>query len=186
MKKLVLAMLAVVVFASAPAVFAQDHGVIGVYADLTRLHSANDQNFWGLGGRAGFNIHPNVQLEGEMSYDFARDFTISTTGGGTVTTSTTSLRMLHGLFGPKFQTSGPVRIYGVLKGGFINFSANRSLTGQFGGITTGDTHAAFYPGAGIELYAGWFGIRAEVGDLMYFASGANNNLRFTFGPQIRF
>jgi hypothetical protein len=44
----------------------------------------------------------------------------------------------------------------------------------------------FYPGGGIELFAGRFGIRAEAGDEMYFDRGANHNLKFTIGPQIRF
>jgi len=33
--------------------------------------------------------------------------------------------LLHGLFWPKLQTgSGPVRVFGTLKGGFINFRFN--------------------------------------------------------------
>jgi hypothetical protein len=187
MKKLVIAMIAVLAFSAAPAMFAQDHGVIGVYADYVRLKNADNTNYWGLGGRLGFNLHPNVQLEGEMSYDFAKDFTISTTGGGTVTTETRDLRLLHGLFGPKFQTAGPVRVFAVLKGGFLNFSTDRRLATQIvTNVPNGDTNGVFYPGGGIELYSGWFGIRAEIGDLMYFDRGANHNLRLTFGPQIRF
>jgi hypothetical protein len=187
MKKLALAVIAMLMVSAAPAMFAQDHGVVGVYADYVRLKHANNSNFWGLGGRVGFNVHPNVQLEGEVSYDFAKDFTISTTSGGTVTTDTTRLRLLHGLFGPKFQTNGPVRVFAVLKGGILNFSTDKRLGTQIvTNVPNGDTNGVFYPGGGIELYAGWFGIRAEVGDLMYFDRGANHNLRFTFGPQIRF
>lgn len=32
----------------------------------------NDVNFVGLGGRVGFNVNPNIALEGEMSYDFEK------------------------------------------------------------------------------------------------------------------
>lgn len=186
MKKLVIALITVLALSMAPAMFAQDHGVIGVYADYVRLHHADDSNFWGLGGRAGFNLTPHVQLEGEINYDFAKDFSFTTTNGGVVSVSNTSLRLLHGMFGPKFQTNGPVRLYGTLKGGFLNFSTNSSLSNQFSGIGSGDTNGVFYPAGGVELYAGWFGIRAEIGDLMYFDRGANHNLRFTVGPQIRF
>lgn len=44
---------------------------------------------------------------------------------------------------------------------------------------------AFYPGGGIELFAKWIGIRAEVGDQMYWENGANHNLKFSVGPQFR-
>lgn len=185
MKKLVVAIVAVLVLSVAP-MFAQDRGVAGAYADYVRLKHAGNADFWGLGGRVGFNVHPNVQLEGEISYNFAKDFTFSTATDGVVTVDETSLRLLHGLFGPKFQTSGPVRVFGVLKGGFLNFSTDARLRTQFTELPEGDTNGVFYPGGGIELYSGWFGIRAEVGDLMYFDRGANHNLRITFGPQIRF
>lgn len=174
---------------AAPIVFAQgtpdkDHGEIGAFFNMTKLHNANDTNFYGFGGRVGFNVHPNVQLEGEMAYDFARNFTVTTS---TATSTTTRLRMLHGLFGPKFQVgTGAFRAFVTAKGGFVNFSTNHNLTGQIVGVPNGDTNGVFYPGGGIEAYAGWFGVRAEVGDEMYFDHGANHNLRVTIGPQIRF
>jgi hypothetical protein len=43
-----------------------------------------------------------------------------------------------------------------------------------------------YPGGGVEFFLGPIGIRMEVGDEIYFNDGAHNNLRATFGPQIRF
>jgi hypothetical protein len=95
--------------------------------------------------------------------------------------------MLHGLFGPKFQVgTGAIRAFATVKGGFVNFSTNHNLASQFTGVTTGNTDGVFYPGGGIEAYVGWLGIRAEVGDEIYFSNGANNNLRVTIGPQIRF
>jgi hypothetical protein len=80
----------------------------------------------------------------------------------------------------------------VLKGGFINFHVDtRGVTvgnviNSFNNVTDGDTHGVFYPGGGIELGAGWFAIRAEVGDEIYWSNGAQNNLRFTVGPTFRF
>lgn len=169
----------------APAVFAQEeHGDIGVFADLTRLHHLNDSNFWGAGGRVGFNLNKWVQLEGSMAYDFERQF--STTSDGT-SFNTSKLRLLNGLFGPKFQTGvGPVRAFVVMKGGFLNFSTSRAFTTQTGQVISGDTNGVFYPGGGLEFFAGRFGIRAEVGDMMYFDRGANHNLSVTFGPEFRF
>jgi len=193
MKKIALALLAVLVLSAAPAMFAQDHGEIGVYADYTRLHHLSGANFWGLGGRVGFNVHPLIQLEGEMSYDFERSFVNTTTNGGTVTVNSSNLRLLHAMFGPKIQTNtGPVRAFIVLKGGFLNFGVSNgnnttgAFTDQFGNIVGGDTNGVFYPGGGVEFFAGPIGLRVEAGDLMYFDRGANHNLRLTFGPQFRF
>ncbi|HWR16205.1 MAG TPA: hypothetical protein VN577_15360 [Terriglobales bacterium] len=187
MKKIALAMIAVLFLLAAPATFAQDRGSVGVYADYVRLKHADNANFWGLGGRVGFNIHPNVQLEGELSYNFAQSFTNTTTNGGVVSVNTTNLRLMHGLFGPKFQTTGDaVRVFAVMKGGFLNFSTDKNLGNQFSGINGGDTNGVFYPGGGVEFFAGWFGFRIEAGDLMYFDRGANHNLRLTIGPQFRF
>ncbi len=177
---------------SASAAFAQNHGEIGAFADYVRLHNANDANYWGLGGRVGFNATKHVQLEGEISYDFGKAFTTGTVTGGTLTTSRTDLRLLHGLFGPKIGTSGPVRVFFTAKGGFLNFSVNnrsRILTGAgsaFTQISGGDTNGVFYPGGGIEGFLGPIGLRLDIGDLMYFDRGANHNLRITFGPQFRF
>lgn len=178
-----------------PATFAQNHGQVGVFADYVRLHHANDANFVGLGGRVGFNVHENVQLEAELSYDFEKAFTNSfTDGSGSVTTVRSGLTLLHGLFGPKIQTGGgPVRLFGTVKGGFLNFRATNRTTGvggnfgdQISSVFSGDTNGVFYPAGGVEAYIGPIGLRAEVGDLMYFDRGANHNLRVTFGPSIRF
>ena len=196
MKKLAL-MLTISVLAIAPAASAQNHGEIGAFLDYTRLHHAGDANMLGLGGRIGFNVHSNVQFEAEMAYDFERAFTnISTTtlSNGSTTTSTvrSNLRLWNGMFGPKFQTGGgAVRAFFTVKGGFLNFAVNNQAPAQ--GFATGtsfflngDTNGVFYPGGGLEFYAGPLGLRFEVGDEMYFDRGANNNLKITIGPQIRF
>jgi hypothetical protein len=193
MKTIVLAVIAVLVLSAAPAMFAQDHGQIGVYADYVRLKHADNANFWGLGGRVGFNVHSHVQLEAEMSYDFEQSFTNTFTNGGVVTVNRTNLRLLHGLFGPKIQTNvGPVRAFLLLKGGILNFSGNGgaatfgNVGNQINTITGGDTNGVFYPGGGVEFFAGPIGLRIEAGDLMYFDRGANHNLRLSVGPTFRF
>jgi hypothetical protein len=174
--------LALALTALAPAVFAQEeHGEFGVYADMTRLRHLN-QNFWGVGGQVAFNLSHFAQLEGGMAWDFERQFTTSTSTG----LSRSRLRLLHGLFGPKFQTGiGPVKGFIVLKGGFLNFSTT-GFTGTVSNVPTGDTNGVFYPGGGLEFFAGRIGLRVEAGDEMYFDRGANHNLKVTFGPQIRF
>jgi hypothetical protein len=95
--------------------------------------------------------------------------------------------MVHGLFGPKLQIgTGAFRVFGTVKGGLINFSASPSFQAQISQIRDGDTDAVFYPGGGIEMYVGPLGLRAEIGDEIWFANSTNHNLRLTFGPQIRF
>lgn len=180
---------------SVPAVFAQDHGEVGVFADYIRLHNAGNANFWGIGGRASFNVSKHVQLEAEMGYDFEKTIisgSVFDTGTGTFTTVRSPLRLLHATFGPKLMTgSGPVRAFVYAKGGFLNFSSYSAST--LGGFTNavsnvpnGDTNGVFYPGGGVEAYLGPVGLRLDVGDMMYFDNGANHNLRVTFGPHIRF
>jgi hypothetical protein len=141
----------------------------------------------------GFNVHPNVMLEAEMSYDFERAYTAVTDTGGTATFVRSGLRPLTGLFGPKFQagTSGPFRAFVTGKVGFVNFTnSNASVTegasDAINNIATTNTRFAAYPGVGIEGFWGPFGLRLEAGDLIYIANGAHNNLRVTFGPHIRF
>ena len=189
-------------FAAAPVVMAQgisahsDHVEVGVFADYFRFGATDPvKNFLGLGARAAFNLNRNVQLEGEMAYDFKRNFTnICSTNDINCIGSTTvnsSLRTLHGLFGPKFQTgSGPVRLFVTGKVGFDNFTVdNRNAPVGFSsaiGLDRGKTDFAVYPGVGVEAFAGPIGIRLEAGDEVYFDGGAHNNLKVTFGPQLRF
>ena len=136
---------------------------------------------------------PNVQLEAEIAYDFKRNFTSTFSNGVNTQLVNTRLRPLTALFGPKFQagTSGPFRAFVTGKLGFVNFStsnqnASAGFTSALGGVTSGNTQFAVYPGAGVEGFWGPFGLRLDVGDVIYFDGGAQNNLRVTFGPQIRF
>jgi hypothetical protein len=126
-----------------------------------------------------------------MAYDFKRNYTNTFTNGVTTELLNTQFRTLHGFFGPKFQTgSGPFRVFVTGKVGFDNFSINnQNATAGFVntvGLTNGATYFARYPGAGIEAFAGPIGLRAEIGDDIFFNGGAHNNLRVTFGPQFRF
>jgi Outer membrane protein beta-barrel domain len=190
--------LAMCVAAFAPAALAQstssddkNHGNLGVYFDFTRLSNAQ-LNMLGVGGRLGFNIRKHVVLEAEMAYDFERSKTQTITTGVITTTVRSNLRMLHGLFGPKIQTTGPIRFFGLIKGGFVNFGVGGPVTAgainnQIGNIVDGDTKAAIYPGAGAEFNVGWLGLRVEAGDeIIFLNNSTTNNFRATFGPQIRF
>ncbi len=174
--------------------FAQDseHVNVGVFADYMRLSEATPAiNFVGVGGRVGFNVHPNVQIEAEMSYDFKRNFTTTFSNGVTTQFVSTNVRPITGLFGPKFQTSGPFRAFVTGKVGFVNFDVTNKqpvagFTSGIGAITTGDTKFALYPGGGVEGFWGPFGLRLEVGDEIYFDNGGRNNLKVTVGPVLRF
>lgn len=198
MKKTALLIVAALFLTAAPALFAQDHAEVGAFADYMRLGDFGNTNFWGLGGRVGFNIQSHVQLEAEMSYDFERSVTNGFNngngnfGGGTTFTQSNGLRLWHGLFGPKIQTNvGPVRAFLLAKGGFINFgysgaTPTNGFTNQINNFNSPSTSAVFYPGGGVEFFAGPIGLRLEAGDFMYFSNGAHQNLRVTFGPTLRF
>jgi hypothetical protein len=177
-----------------------NHVEVGVYADYFRLAAGNTaSNFVGTGGRLAFSLQPNLAIEGEMNYDFARNYTTSSTfNNGTTTTTTfvtSSLRPMTGLFGPKLQfgTSGPVRVFMTGKLGFVDFSVTNpnSVNGtQFsnavGGVGGSGTHLAFYPGGGFEGFIGPVGLRLEAGDEIYLNNGPYNNLRVSAGPTFRF
>jgi hypothetical protein len=126
-----------------------------------------------------------------MAYDFKRNYTSTFSNGITSETVNSNFRILHGFFGPKFQTgSGAFRVFVTGNVGFDNFGINHQ-NAQTGftdtvGLTNGATYFAVYPGGGIEAFAGPIGLRAEIGDDIYFNSGAHNNIRVTVGPQLRF
>jgi len=177
-----------------------NHAEIGIYADYFRLAPANSTaNYVGTGGRLAFSFRPNLAIEGEMNYDFARNYTSTARiNNGTTTTTTfvtSSVRPTTGLFGPKLQfgTSGPFRVFATGKLGFVDFSVTNpnNVTGmQFSnavaGIGGSGTHIAFYPGGGFEGFFGPVGLRFEAGDEVYLNNGAYNNLRVTVGPTFRF
>jgi len=195
--KFVIGTLVTLLFA-VPALLAQDrgertdHAEVGIFAEYFRLNDPGPtRNFLGLGGRAAFNVRSSLQLEAEMGYDFERNYTSTFSNGVTTTSVASRLRTLHGLFGPKFQTgSGPFRVFLTGKVGFENFMvSNQGAPTGFAtqvGLGNGATYFAVYPGGGIEAFAGPIGVRAEIGDDIFFNNGAHNNIRVSFGPQFRF
>lgn len=195
MKQLVLFVVLALVIVAPGLLCAQTetHVEFGPFADYLRYDRTNSDttNFVGVGGRIGFYLNPYASVEAEMAYDFARNNTFTTSNGLTSSFTTTNFRPLTGLFGPKFQFGkGRFDVFATGKVGFVNFgsvSSNSSgFTTSVGNITTGATRFALYPGVGIEGFAGPFGLRADVGDEIYFLNGAQHNLRVTFGPQFRF
>jgi len=187
----VLTAMAAIIFFT-PIARAQNHVEVGAFVDYFRLHETST-NFAGFGARAAFNATPNIQLEAEMAYDFNRVFTESfSNGGGTVQTTNSNLKVLHGLFGPKIQTSGPVRVFVTVKGGFVNFRLDprpasfNTFTSSVNNLRTDNVSGALYPGIGVEGFLGPIGLRLEVGDEIIFAGGARHNWKASFGPQIRF
>lgn len=178
-----------------------NHGEFAAYGDYFRFDpggSSKATNYVGLGGRVGFNVHPNVALEGEMSYDFERNYSsVSGTAGsfgGTSTTVVSRIRPISGLFGPKFQfgRSSPFRAFLTGKAGFLEMSrsSNSPSPSSFGNAFDkwggGGTYFAAYPGGGFEVFLGPLGIRAEAGDEIVVNNGAYNNLRVAVGPSFRF
>src|SRR5437588_9951961 len=133
----------------------KNHGNFGIYLDYTRLKQASF-NMFGVGARLGINVHPHVVLEGEMAYDFERSQTATITSGGITNTFRSNLRLIHGLVGPKIQTTGPIRVFAVLKGAILNFALRGPATGgtfanQFGTLKDGATNGAYSPGGRFEL-----------------------------------
>jgi hypothetical protein len=173
-----------------------NHAEVGIFADYFRFAPAGSTtNYVGTGARASFNVSTNTAIEGEMSYDFARNFTTTFHNGASTTFVTTSVRPLTGLFGPRFQFGGggPFRVFATGKVGFIDFSTSNSGTvsgttfsNAVAGVGNPGTHFAFYPGGGFETFFGPIGIRAEAGDEIYLNNGTYNNLRIEAGPTFRF
>jgi hypothetical protein len=193
MKRITIAV-AAISLAFTPVARAQDddHGEVGAFVDYFRLEQTKS-NFVGLGGRAAFNVASHVQIEAEMAYDFSRAFTETfNNGNGSITTQNSNIKVLHGLFGPKIQTSGPVRVFVTVKGGFTNFrfdprpASFSGFTSSIDNLRTDNVSAALYPGGGVVAYLGPIGLRADVGDEIIFSNGAHHNWKVTFGPQLRF
>ena len=171
----------------------KNHVELGVFADYYRydpIHSNNTVNFLGLGGRAAVYMSEHSAIEGEIAYDFERNY--STTNNINTNLSRTRTRPLHGLFGPKFDLGSHAADFFLTgKVGFVNFdqttaSPTSGFTNAFNSIDTGATRFAVYPGGGVEAFLGPIGLRLDVGDEIYFLNGARNNLRITFGPHFKF
>ncbi len=192
MKRIALLAVLAALIALPGAVFAQNenHVEAGGFAQYYRFDQGGSSqiNFVGLGGRAGFYVNPWTSIEGELSYDFERNQTNFFNNGATTNFVTTRTRPLHGLFGPKFNFgSGKANLFATGKVGFVNFSSSdQSVAQAFGNVDAGATRFAVYPGVGVEGFWGHIGLRAEVGDEIYFSGGARNNLKISLGPHFRF
>jgi hypothetical protein len=193
-------------FAALPTVRAQDnanHVEIGIFGDYFRLGETKGPSlagtdatsFGGVGARVSINLSRRWQIEPEMNYDFAASFSEGFTGpaGTTVGFSTSTLRILHGMIGPKLQTGGGAfRAFLTVKGGGDSFMFSSApvtfstFTSSVVGLRANSVVGVVYPGGGIEAYLGPIGLRIDAGDEIYFQNGAHNNLRITFGPSIRF
>src|SRR4051812_19572459 len=180
MRRFGMLLIAALVLTVAPSLFAQNHGEVGIFVDYTRLNPI-DANMTGVGARVGFNVHTNVQLEAEMGYEFSRSFLEECTGCPipVPTAERSNLRLLHGLFGPKFQTGtddSKARFFVTVKGGFTKLGiSDRPVTfGNFGtsieNLRAQDVNGTFYPGIGAEFYLGPVGLRFDAGDEMIFFS----------------
>ena len=57
-----------------PGRFTLNHAEVGIFGDYFRFSpGSSTTNFVGLGARAAFNVHPNIAVEAQMSYDFDRN-----------------------------------------------------------------------------------------------------------------
>ena len=176
-------------FAQPTPSYRVDHVEAGVLGEFYRVNQTGT-NLFGVGARLGFNVASLLQLEAETTYDFSVIFTENFSNG---TFQRSNMRRIDGLFGPKLQTNrGPVRLFLTAKGGATSFgfSSAPATVGTFfsevSNLRTSDVIGEFYPGGGAEAFFGPIGLRFDVGDEIYFSSGAHNNLRMTFGPAIRF
>jgi hypothetical protein len=169
----------------------RDHGSFGAFFDYSRLDTPS-LNMFGVGGRAGFKIWRQVQLEGEIAYDFNQTFTQTVTSGSSTNRITTNVKGLYALFGPKVRIPHTKNFFFVAKAGFVNWgvsgpSTTGSFTTQIAGIANGNIDTVFYPGAGYEFKLWRLDIRAEAGDeIVSVNNGHLNNFRATIGPQFRF
>lgn len=177
-----------------------DHVELGVDGSYLRFNpSGTPTNFVGVGAHLDFNVSHWVGLEAQMDYDFARNYTTTSSSGsgGGISTSfvKTGLRPLTGLFGPRFQVGAGHAVTAYVTGqvGFIDFTTSNpnnvsstDFSNAVDSIGGSGTHFAAYPGAGLEFFGGPIGLRITAGDEMYLANGTHNNLRATIGPTIRF
>jgi hypothetical protein len=192
-RRVLLALLTILIGTS--MVPAQSRMEAGAFLDYLSVSETQTPNV-GLGARFGYRAHRHVMLEGELAYDYGVNFNelyVNVTNGKVAAIESTSIGVTDGLLGPMMEPAhGHLRPFATVKAGFIDFRLSPSLL-PYGtvvssvlGIRTSNLNAALYPGGGAEASLGPLGLRLEFGDLMYFNSGAHNNLRITFGPILRF
>jgi len=189
-----LAVLAAIALVGPPSLSAQKRVEAGVFLDYLGISQTKTTNF-GLGARFGYRLHRNIMLEGELAYDYGVNFDeayLNLVTGDITAIEHTSVGVTQFLLGPKFQPHGRFRPFATIKAGFMDFRLSPSLlpygdvVSEILGLRTSNLNPAIYPGGGIEAAIGPVGLRLEFGDEIYFNSGGHNNLRFTFGPILRF
>ena len=194
-RKLAPIFIALLLIGSSPRLSAQERVEAGIFLDYLSISQTSTDNF-GVGGRFGYRIHRKVIVEGELAYDYGINFHEayrSIANGDIAAIQRASIGVTQGLLGPTLQPAkGRLRPFATLKGGFIDFRLSPSLLplttveSTILGIRTSSFNVAIYPGAGLEASVGPVGLRFELGDTIYFNNGAHNDLRFTFGPILRF
>jgi hypothetical protein len=171
------------------------HVELGAFIDYGRPTIAGfPANAFGAGGRVNINLHRFLQAELETAYDVKyANFLVAASGASVVLTNS-KMGILHANGGLKVQTAGG-SFFLFAKGGANQYFPERTIqtvTGSPVTVTTSTvslnsfTHGVFYPGGGIGFHAGPLGIRVDLGDEIYWSSGAHHNLRVTFGPTLRF
>lgn len=195
MRTFALTIVAFLLCASSPLLSAQKKMEAGLFLDYLSISQTSTNNF-GLGARLGFRVHPDVMMEGELAYDYGINFQQAyrnVANGNLGAIKNTSIGVTDGLFGPTLvRASGRLHPFVTLKGGFMDFRLSPSLipystlADKVAGLRSSNLNAAMYPAAGVEPAWGPLGLRLEMGDALYFNSGAHNNLRITLGPILRF
>jgi hypothetical protein len=193
MKRVALLLLCAGCLAPFAAAQENEHQV-GVFADYFRP-SQTHNNYGGLGARLSVTAFTVIKFEAQMSYDFNQVFTegFTNTSTGTVTLSRSSMRILHGEFGPKLDLGhGRIRPFVTVKAGGIHFGLSNApaTVGTFfssvDNLRRNNVSGVLYPGGGLEGHLGPLGLRLDVGDEIYFNNGAHHNLNMSIGPYFRF
>ena len=193
-RKLALFAIALFVCTSSSSLFAQKRIEAGIFIEYLDVSQTSTNNF-GVGGRLGYRLHRSVMFEGELAYDYGINYDEAfrnIANGNIAAIGRTSIGVTHGLFGPMLRASGGIGPFITLKGGFVDFRLSPSLLpysnvfSTLTGIRTSTLNAAIYAGGGLEPKLGPLGLRFELGDEIYFNTGAHNKLRITFGPTIAF
>jgi hypothetical protein len=171
------------------------HVELGAFFDYGRPTIPNfSANAFGAGGRLDINLHRFLQAEIDAAYDVKYANFLVTTTSASVALTNSEMGILHMNGGLKVQTAGG-SFFLFAKGGANQYFPEQTIQTVAGNpitvsksVSSPDSfiHGVFYPGGGIGFHAGPLGIRLDVGDEIYWSSGAHHNLRVTFGPTLRF
>jgi hypothetical protein len=181
-----------------PLAAAQDkeHVQLGVFADYIHLAQTNT-DFLGVGGRVSLQAYKGLKLEGEASFDLEQPFNelFTMTSTGARPNDFSNMRLFHGEIGPRVNIGHHlIQPFVTLKGGFMDFRLDNrppflplpTFVSDLDGLRSSNVNAVLHPGVGVEAHLGRIGVRADIGDEIYFNHGSHNNLRITFGPIFRF